>query len=1233
MGPTLAQTKSESANASRSTTRARPAAARLGPVIGRNASPGFQIGTGEPLSASMQARLGSSLNADFSGVRLHRDGAANRAAAAVGARAFTIGHRIVFGAGESPADANLLGHEAAHVLQQRDGAVAQTYTTGSGRALETEAGNAGTAVAQGGTYNVQGRAEAGRPQHAGLLEWAENKAWDLLEKHAPELVPIIKKGPEGVFDWLKEKITAGLEGMYNTLTAPIRAVAGVGRWLSTTFAPLLAWMQEAAAKIARNDCSPLREAAEKIEKVAEGIITPIVEKVQSVASTVGDVFKGLWEKFGAPVWDWIKKYAGQQWELIQRIASWIWDKTAPVRAVLNRAWTWIKNKLGIGDGPEGQDGILQWVQRKAEAAWDWIKAKIEPYKKQLMTVAAILGGIALLVSPAGPVLIIGGIVIGVVQGVRWIKANWGKGNLVVQARAYLEKTLIPSLLGAVNRMTAAVTKAAGMLNSKLGELSAGMAKMVGSLAESVLRFAVNAVQWIADQMTDLAQWGAQKLQALADWIQTALTRLAAFLQPVMAFLGKVASLIVDIYGLPLLLAGKLWNLIPSCIRDPFVDWIIPLILRQIDIFKELVKDTEAWQKTKADVMNILRLVFVKKDLKGAIKATFDLILRVFNVPIELLMQVVKKAAVAWDTVTAAPIKFLKNCVRTVGRGLKIYWDHLKDNLLYGIEGWLFGELAEKGIQKPNSWTNPWDLFQFALDVMGLSMGHVFDLMEKKFEKTTVDKLRKWYGRLSKAWDWIMEMRGKKPAEVTGAIIEAAKGFGKTVLEGVVVWIVEQVGIELAEMAAAAAASAGLSEVLDAIRRIYRAIKTAVRWMRQVLEMVNKALDSVLGIAAGIIEPSAIILEKAMKAATPAIIGFLGDQVGLGGIADEIRGLIDKLRAKVDDAILAMIDKLKSFFSAIAAGAKDVAAKLLEWWKESREVRVGTEKAKVYFEGDAAGATLTIASSPGKTYGEYLDGIESKMKTPAQKTAHAEALTLGAQIQSKIRSRKMSDADSTDVIKGLDRMAKLMKIMLGGKKIPPSIIEYGPLTAEQGGTEAEAKILSTDSGGSRGTEPADNPKIWMDVRNRKTDDDASAYVQGHLLNHNVHGPGKRFNMAPITYKANSDHKLGIEAKIKSLVLDQGEVVYYKIQAIYGKHPDSPAFLQLKNKSATDRTDLETGKLKLMEADRKLPTKFEFKAHVLENTGSSWTKDKNAAAISYPSVENVIPQKAPTREQLP
>ena len=90
------------------------------------------------------------------------------------------------------------------------------------------------------------------------------------------------------------------------------------------------------------------------------------------------------------------------------------------------------------------------------------------------------------------------------------------------------------------------------------------------------------------------------------------------------------------------------------------------------------------------------------------------------------------------------------------------------------------------------------------------------------------------------------------------------------------------------------------------------------------------------------------------------------------------------------------------------------------------------------------------------------------------------------------------------------------------------------------------------------------------------------MQGHLLNH-VHGPRVSTKFS-ITYTANSDHKLGIEEKMKTLVLMKKKAVYYKIHAVYGAHPDSPAFLQLKNKSEAERTDLETGQLKLMEADR-------------------------------------------------
>ena len=75
----------------------------------------------------------------------------------------------------------------------------------------------------------------------------------------------------------------------------------------------------------------------------------------------------------------------------------------------------------------------------------------------------------------------------------------------------------------------------------------------------------------------------------------------------------------------------------------------------------------------------------------------------------------------------------------------------------------------------------------------------------------------------------------------------------SILTGIAEWVAAKVAEELAIMAAAAAASGGLSEVVDIVRRIYKAILTAVRWARRILDMVNQTLDTVLDIAAGAVE--------------------------------------------------------------------------------------------------------------------------------------------------------------------------------------------------------------------------------------------------------------------------------------------------------------------------------------------------------------------------------------------
>ncbi len=107
-------------------------------------------GGGRPLSGSERSFFEPRFGTDFSGVRVHSDSRAANVARSVNARAFTLGHDVVFGAGEYSPDAlpgrKLLAHELTHVLHQ--GSVSETIPQlrGSGTVLQRK--NGGTSPAK-----------------------------------------------------------------------------------------------------------------------------------------------------------------------------------------------------------------------------------------------------------------------------------------------------------------------------------------------------------------------------------------------------------------------------------------------------------------------------------------------------------------------------------------------------------------------------------------------------------------------------------------------------------------------------------------------------------------------------------------------------------------------------------------------------------------------------------------------------------------------------------------------------------------------------------------------------------------------------------------------------------------------------------------------------------------------------------------------------------------------------
>jgi predicted chitinase len=112
---------------------------------------------GGAVPADLRARAEPVLGADLSGVKLHAGAESATAAASVGARAYTVGQDVHFGAGEyrpgSEAGDRLIAHELAHTVQQGDVGGAPQFKLGvsqPGDAPEVEADHLADAIVTGG---------------------------------------------------------------------------------------------------------------------------------------------------------------------------------------------------------------------------------------------------------------------------------------------------------------------------------------------------------------------------------------------------------------------------------------------------------------------------------------------------------------------------------------------------------------------------------------------------------------------------------------------------------------------------------------------------------------------------------------------------------------------------------------------------------------------------------------------------------------------------------------------------------------------------------------------------------------------------------------------------------------------------------------------------------------------------------------------------------------------------
>jgi hypothetical protein len=161
---------------------------------------------------------------------------------------------------------------------------------------------------------------------------------------------------------------------------------------------------------------------------------------------------------------------------------------------------------------------------------------------------------------------------------------------------------------------------------------------------------------------------------------------------------------------------------------------------------------------------------------------------------------------------------------------------------------------------------------------------------------------------------------------------------------------------------------------------------------QIMEFVNSIIDSIGAIAKGSVGVVVDKIEGALAKALPLAISFLASLLGLGGISEKIRSVIDAVRAPINKAIDLVVGGAVKTFKKLFGGA-------IGWAKGK------FEKGKAFVKGKVEAGTAYVK---GKVEGvkkwgkEKLSALDPRNRrkrgeepqTPEEKQAKEAELTAG-----------------------------------------------------------------------------------------------------------------------------------------------------------------------------------------------------------------------------------------------
>ena len=292
-----------------------------------------------------------------------------------------------------------------------------------------------------------------------------------------------------------------------------------------------------------------------------------------------------------------------------------------------------------------------------------------------------------------------------------------------------------------------------------------------------------------------------------------------------------------------------------------------------------------------------------------VQIVIEAILIIMNFPFDLINNIIAKAMQAFEMIKRDPVGFLKNLLRAIKQGFIQFFDNILQHLLTGLVGWLTSELRDAGVPAFAD-TSLRGIISWVLQVLGISMEKIWEKLaaHPRIGPQRVARIRSMINTLEGIWTFIKDVQERGMAAIWDKIKEQLTNLWDTILNAVKSWIMEQIVNRMVTRLLSMLDPTGIMAVVNSAIALYSAIQSFIKYLREMLEIVNSFVEGVVDIASGNITTAANYLERTLARAVPIIIGFLANQVGLNGIGHRVGEMIGRAREMVDQALTWLVNK-------------------------------------------------------------------------------------------------------------------------------------------------------------------------------------------------------------------------------------------------------------------------------------------------------------------------------------